>query len=912
MSYSKELTEKITNFFGRAQQRIVENAVENSKQVSRGDYYRQINESVHESWDLSGALLAIDNVFNDWTEDELASVIDAVEVKHLLSNDVFSDILRPNSKYVPEDDNDQGGNLDVAQVQGIVEAMFVGAPHVNATTQRVGDKIVITVTSTGGLTSQEIRDLVDTLIEVDPGLTKNYNGTTLTLGLSGVSFTQAEKDKLAAIPADAAPQLTIPEIISGFNDELGSTEWQQYPTTDEIIDSVSGALTSGLQQNITVSYDSVLKVFNFSVPVSGGGGGLTAEEVQDIVGAMLGSSDGSISFTYNDVAGTLDCVLADERYTTAEKNKLAGIQSGAQVNDDAATIKTKYESNPDTNEFSDAEKSKLAGVESGATADQTDVEIRALLDALEGNTLWRTQRTDEEIQDIAAAMITSGIHSGITPTYDDANNRLNLVVSATASGDVTIVDSSTPVGLDNIFGYSSMAVARTGNEVVNTVDAVAGGNFIIKHNDSSVPTFTAAGFTVITFGSYAVNQDNYIYGFSAESILVLFVSNNAPTGEINTASNLGGGAGFFAGKSGVDLQFKSLTVTGAPVSSTATEVNVDLSGISGTANAEVFNAATTPVTLTNAVGKFSSLSNVAGAISVDMTDAVVGGWAQFSINAATKPTTATITNGTLEIIEEGASGWVDNTDLICTIRLVEAGKATITFRTFATIISGAAPAFAALLDDATTTATASSGVTIQSTNITILFYFRSANVLNDGIFLTSTGTEYFRFWKESADQTVRVRLGSTSYISNFIGRNFSIADSNWHAFAWVIPSTTTTNGDTSSYLDNTSGNSGTFASGGTYDHTSVNLASVFPRLQGDVDLTDSAIAKFAIIPFALSTSEIDEYFALGASGDWNTLSAPLKAKFQDAAGWFVPCDGDMDSAPGSIGTTVGGTWAFES
>lgn len=42
---------------------------------------------------------------------------------------------------------------------------------------------------------------------------------------------------------------------------------------------------------------------------------------------------------------------------------------------DAAAVKSRYESNANTNAFTDAEQSKLTGVESGATADQLDEEI---------------------------------------------------------------------------------------------------------------------------------------------------------------------------------------------------------------------------------------------------------------------------------------------------------------------------------------------------------------------------------------------------------------------------------------------------------------------------------------------------------------------------------------------------------
>lgn len=41
----------------------------------------------------------------------------------------------------------------------------------------------------------------------------------------------------------------------------------------------------------------------------------------------------------------------------------------------AASIKTKYESNADTNAYTDAEKTKVGAIESGATADQSDAEI---------------------------------------------------------------------------------------------------------------------------------------------------------------------------------------------------------------------------------------------------------------------------------------------------------------------------------------------------------------------------------------------------------------------------------------------------------------------------------------------------------------------------------------------------------
>ncbi len=51
------------------------------------------------------------------------------------------------------------------------------------------------------------------------------------------------------------------------------------------------------------------------------------------------------------------------------------LQLGVSTAETPASIKTKYESNPDTNAFTDAYLLKLSGIEDNATADQTDAEI---------------------------------------------------------------------------------------------------------------------------------------------------------------------------------------------------------------------------------------------------------------------------------------------------------------------------------------------------------------------------------------------------------------------------------------------------------------------------------------------------------------------------------------------------------
>ena len=83
----------------------------------------------------------------------------------------------------------------------------------------------------------------------------------------------------------------------------------------------------------------------------------------------------------------LATTIAKGFLSAVDKTKLDTVESGATADQTDAEIKIAYESNADTNEFSDAEQTKLLGIEDGATADQTKADIDALnidADTLDG------------------------------------------------------------------------------------------------------------------------------------------------------------------------------------------------------------------------------------------------------------------------------------------------------------------------------------------------------------------------------------------------------------------------------------------------------------------------------------------------------------------------------------------------
>lgn len=99
----------------------------------------------------------------------------------------------------------------------------------------------------------------------------------------------------------------------------------------------------------------------------------------------------------------------------------------------ATGIKAIYESNPDTNAFTDAEKAKLAGIEDGATADLTAAEVKALYEANADTNAF----TDAEKSKLSG--IASGANNYTHPSYSGADLSLNI---GTLSG-ATVLDTLT-------------------------------------------------------------------------------------------------------------------------------------------------------------------------------------------------------------------------------------------------------------------------------------------------------------------------------------------------------------------------------------------------------------------------------------------------------------------------------------
>lgn len=133
--------------------------------------------------------------------------------------------------------------------------------------------------------------------------------------------------------------------------------------------------------------------------------------------------------TLDDISET----ATNKHFTSSDNTKLDGIEDNATADQTAAEIKTAYESNADTNAYTDAEQTKLSGIASGA-----EVNVNADWNAVSGDAQILNKPTT-----ITSAEQTKLGHITVTQAVDldtmesDITTNNAKVSNATHTGDVT-------------------------------------------------------------------------------------------------------------------------------------------------------------------------------------------------------------------------------------------------------------------------------------------------------------------------------------------------------------------------------------------------------------------------------------------------------------------------------------------
>ena len=161
--------------------------------------------------------------------------------------------------------------------------------------------------------------------------------------------------------------------------------------------------------------------------------------------------------------------------STTERSKLSGIQAGAQVNRTPAQLKTDYESNANTNAFTDAEKASVVL-----------------------NTSSRHTHSNKAVLDSIA---NAGSGSIITAAERVAyNNKINSI----QSGDSISVDNTTPLSPIVNLDIKKIVIDLSSSQSINTTSAVVIDFSTIVEN-SIVGASVSAGTVTLPIGEYKMS-----------------------------------------------------------------------------------------------------------------------------------------------------------------------------------------------------------------------------------------------------------------------------------------------------------------------------------------------------------------------------------------------------------------------
>ena len=329
------------------------------------------------------------------------------------------------------------------------------------------------VTSAGALMDSEVTNLAQVKAFDSSDYATAAQGTKADSAQQPPSegaFVDGDKTKLDAIEANATADQTDEEIqdivgaMLSSNTETGITV--TYQDADGTIDFV---VSSQTDENFTTADHSKLDGIEASADVTDtanvtSAGALMDSELASI--ADVKALDQSvIAGASPNFATTNMTDASDKRFMTdAQETKLDSVESSADVTDTAnvtaagalmdseltdlagvkgVTIST-LQPKPSEGAFANGDKTKLDGIEANATADQTD----------------------EEIQDIVGAMVSSNTETGITVTYQDADGTLDFVVDHDAANNFVANEhidhtSVTLTAGDGLTGGGDISANRT-------------------------------------------------------------------------------------------------------------------------------------------------------------------------------------------------------------------------------------------------------------------------------------------------------------------------------------------------------------------------------------------------------------------------------------------------------------------
>ena len=242
------------------------------------------------------------------------------------------------------------------------------------------------------------------------------------------------------------------------------------------------------------------------------------------------------------VAGTI---------SSADKAKLDGIEAGATADQSNAEIRAAVEAATDSNVFTDADHSKLNGIEASATADQSNAEIRTAVEAASDSNVF-TDADHTKLNGIEASATADQTGAEIKSAYEGESNtnaftdaEKSKVADAVLNADL---DAKGEILVGDGSGDPTAFPASTTNGHILTIDTTeatgmkwaanagsggGGGSSLTVLDESTTLTTDATKITFVGAGVTATEP-------SADEITVTIAGTNTQLTEEQVEDFVGG------------------------------------------------------------------------------------------------------------------------------------------------------------------------------------------------------------------------------------------------------------------------------------------------------------------------------------------------------------------------------------